>query len=658
MTGTRHTSQDAPVSGATVAAWRRLRQSRLMLPTPAEDEQGAHASQATPDVATIGSLDTTSRGFAESQQDGLAAMIGLAKAAALPPVPARELRAPEPEPPASLLGQTGAAALPRPLLAMAMPAPAIDQPLPYVRPVPVASACLPATATQQSQERRAARNSLSSAYVPWLSLLVILTVQAVISLRLVSSNTAEQDETLYLWAGHLEWAHLVHGTPMPPFATFFSGAPVVYPPLGALADSVGGLAGARILSLCFMLGATSLLWATAGRLFGKRAAFFAAGLWAVLGPTFYLGAYATYDAMSLFLIAAAAWCVVRAGTHRDVTRWLAAASAALVLANAAKYASAIFDPVVVALAVLVACPKPGAKFATMRGAALMTYTTGALVLLITIGGGNYYTGVVQTTLTRSGVGNSVASVLSQSWSLIGVLMIVAVIGVIFCVLSRSSRQRQMTMMLLCAAGLLVPAEQARIHTLTSLNKHLDFGAWFAAIAAAYAADTVITLTRSRSVQLVTCAVCAAALIIPARLGLTQVRAIYTWPNSTQFIDTFRPIVRATSGPLLVETPYVSESVLSTGQQWERWSNTRSIVLPSGRSISVPVASEGNPNVYTRYIRAHYFALVALNFRATPALDVQLAADLAEDRDYRIVATVPYGLGRYIIWRYEPPNGAR
>jgi len=117
-------------------------------------------------------------------------------------------------------------------------------------------------------------------------------------------------------------------------------------------------------------------------------------------------------------------------------------------------------------------------------------------------------------------------------------------------------------------------------------------------------------------------------------------------------------VRATSGPLLVETPYVSESVLSTGQQWERWSNTRSIVLPSGRSISVPVASEGNPNVYTWYIRAHYFALVALNFRATPALDVQLAADLAEDRDYRIVATVPYGLGRYIIWRYEPPNGAR
>ena len=51
--------------------------------------------------------------------------------------------------------------------------------------------------------------------------------------------------------------------PVPPFPAYFSGAPVIYPPLAALADSVGGLAGARLLSLVFMLGATALLWATA-----------------------------------------------------------------------------------------------------------------------------------------------------------------------------------------------------------------------------------------------------------------------------------------------------------------------------------------------------------------------------------------------------------
>ncbi len=106
------------------------------------------------------------------------------------------------------------------------------------------------------------RNLQDLVNLPVLSLLAILTIQAALSLRLVRSNSAFTDEALYLWAGHLEWAHWLHGTPIPPFPTYFSGAPVIYPPIAAIADSLGGLAAARILSLCFMLGATALLWAT------------------------------------------------------------------------------------------------------------------------------------------------------------------------------------------------------------------------------------------------------------------------------------------------------------------------------------------------------------------------------------------------------------
>ena len=80
----------------------------------------------------------------------------------------------------------------------------------------------------------------------WL-LLAVLAVQAALSLRLVWSNTAFQDEALYLWAGHLEWSHWLYGAPMPAFQNYFSGAPVVYPTLGALADTYGGLASARLL---------------------------------------------------------------------------------------------------------------------------------------------------------------------------------------------------------------------------------------------------------------------------------------------------------------------------------------------------------------------------------------------------------------------------
>jgi len=138
-------------------------------------------------------------------------------------------------------------------------------------------------------------------------LLTVLALQTVLSLRLIWSKTAFNDEALYLWAGHLELAHILHGTPVPGFQTYFSGAPFIYPPLAALADSLGGLAAARILSLTFMLGATVLLYGTSRPLFGRRAGEIAAGSFGLLGSAEFLGAFATYDAMALFLLALATY---------------------------------------------------------------------------------------------------------------------------------------------------------------------------------------------------------------------------------------------------------------------------------------------------------------------------------------------------------------
>ena len=104
---------------------------------------------------------------------------------------------------------------------------------------------------------------------------VILAVQALLSLRLIWSNTAFTDEGLYLWSGRLEWVHWLHGTRIPNFPSYFSGSPDVYPPLGAMANALGGLTAARLLSLCFMLGATALLHGITRRLFGLRPANFA-----------------------------------------------------------------------------------------------------------------------------------------------------------------------------------------------------------------------------------------------------------------------------------------------------------------------------------------------------------------------------------------------
>ena len=152
----------------------------------------------------------------------------------------------------------------------------------------------------------------------------------------------------------------------------------LYPPIGAAADSIGGLAGARVLSLVFMLGATVLLWGAAARLFGRRAAFFAAALFAVLGTTLHLGAFATYDAMSVFLVALAAWCVIRAGAREPATGWMVAAGAVLALANATAYTSLLFDPLIAALALLTAPGPPGGLVAARRAGTVLAATAALL----------------------------------------------------------------------------------------------------------------------------------------------------------------------------------------------------------------------------------------------------------------------------------------
>jgi hypothetical protein len=520
--------------------------------------------------------------------------------------------------------------------------------------VPPAAAPGVRGAPSQRRERGAGLRFLAN----W-PLLPVLAVQAVLSLRLVRFDTAFQDEAAYLWAGHLQWAHWLHGAPIPPLSAYFSGAPVIYPPVGALADSLGGLAGARILSLAFMLGATVLLWGSAGRLFGRRAAFFAAMLFAVLGPTLNLGAFATYDAMSVFFVALAAWLVIRAGERQDATIWMMAAGGALAVANAAGYSSVLFDPVVIMLAVLTAFPEPGGKVIARRCVTLL----GTVIVLLSggllIGGSSYLTGIGQTTVMRAAGPDSPFTVVGDAWSWVSVIALLAVCGVVAGWVNHAGRARAWLLAILAAAVLLGPLEQARLHTVASLNKHVVLGAWFAAIAAGYAVDRFIASAAVGWTRVLTCGACVLALAFPITLGASQSRMLSTsWPNSASFIAIFRPLADHGRGRLLVEDPAIAKYYLAAGSQWKRWSSTRNIVLPSGASTAGPasaagVTGAGNPAVFAEFIKTGYFSVVALNFADTTALDHRIANELRASHHYRVIQVVPYGpKGTYVIWRYQ------
>ena len=494
-------------------------------------------------------------------------------------------------------------------------------------------------------------------------LLAVLAVQAALSLRLLRADTASQSEALYLHAGHLEWAHWLHGAAIPAFPSYFSGAPVIYPPVGAVADAIGGLAGARALSLAFMLGATVLLWGAAARLFGRRASFFAVALFAVLGTTLHLGAFATNDAMSVFLVSLAAWCVIRAGAREPATRWMVAAAAALALANAASYNCLLFDPLIAALALLTA--PGGGRLAARRAGTVLAATAALLAAGLGAGGGSYLGGFERTMLTRAAGSASPLAVLDQSWSWAGLVLVLAISGL---VVSCASRQGAAQAWLLgfCSAALVIgPLEQAHLHTAAALHQHVGLGAWFAAIAAGYTVDRFITASPPGRGRAVTCAACVIALIFPAALGLTQSRSFSSsWPNAKSFISIFTPLADQSTGPLLVEDPSIAEYYASAGAQWQRWSSTRNITRPAGVSVGGPAASAsvtsaGKAPVYAKYIAEGYFSFVALNYADTTSLDGQITADLRRNPHYHIIQVVPYGtevppigLGTYVIWQYQ------
>lgn len=357
-----------------------------------------------------------------------------------------------------------------------------------VQPLPRASHRRPASRTWPAQR--------VLAVVP---VVVLLALQAVVSYRLIYATGASNDEAIYLYSGHQLIHEMWHGGGSPYYETYFSGAPVIYPVFAAALDHVGGLALVRLVSGVFMLIAAGLLFATARRLFGYWPAVIATGLFAALGVTQGLGAYATFDALALMLMAFAAYCAVKAA---DNARWLLAIPIVLLLANMTKYASVIFDPVVIMLAALVLRPM-GWRRVRHRAAILTGVTLSLLIIAVLLAGTAYLRGIMVTTLDRktgSGILNlnpaSTPTIVIFSWNRIGLVAAIGALAIILALMVPRERASLPLLSLFVAAGLLVTLEAIHLQDLTSLNKHDDFGAWFTTIAAGYALARGAELTRA------------------------------------------------------------------------------------------------------------------------------------------------------------------
>jgi 4-amino-4-deoxy-L-arabinose transferase-like glycosyltransferase len=531
-----------------------------------------------------------------------------------------------------------------------------------VPPASVPPGQLPTTRARESKKRRAIWDNPFFARMPGLPIACILAVQAVLSLRLIWSNTAFQDEALYLWAGRVEWAKWLHGTAPSqnlynPFSAYFSGSPVIYPPLGAMADSIGGLAAARILSLCFMLATTGFLYGATHRLFGRRAALFAAALFVATGSTQFLGALATYDAMALMLLALAMWLGVRAAESRPGARiaLLVTASAALALADAAKYASALFNPVVIAVTALAIWRARDVKKGAAAAAIMLAVLCVLLLIGIRFGGPPNWQGIKFTTLTRSTGTAAVSGVLYVSGTWVGVVAMLAVIGAV-AVSYVSCRAEKALAWVLAGAVFLAPAEQARIHTVTSLFKHVDFGAWFGCIIAGYAlaslARAVPAAKASAAGAVSACLVLVAAI---AGVGLSNSH-FNGWPNSSKMISAIGPAITKTGCPCLL----ASDNLIDYYLPAQTWQDQLTTVYYFRYPDSAERRLVHGALAYQQAIAAHYFRLVEIDPSENAAVYWPVTRELAVTRGYKLIDSMPSNVADepFEIWVYSPPRAPR
>jgi hypothetical protein len=131
-------------------------------------------------------------------------------------------------------------------------------------------------------------------------------------------------------------------------------------------------------------------------------------------------------------------------------------------------------------------------------------------------------------------------VFQDSWTYTGLIIILAAVGAV-AALSGQNRSRSLLVGSLALASLIIPLAQVHGSTAVSLQKHLAYGAWFAAIAAGYGCSR---LTQHVSLGRAAVAFAGAlALIYPTVNGWSSAWHWYhTWANSQSLVSAETALV--------------------------------------------------------------------------------------------------------------------
>jgi hypothetical protein len=481
-------------------------------------------------------------------------------------------------------------------------------------------------------------------------LIGIMVLQTLLSLR--NTNTAFEDEAFYIYSGHLELAHLLHGTAITDYASFSSGAPVLYPAFSAILDQVGGLLLVRLFSLLMLLCSTGLVYLTARRLLGTRSALAGAALFACTPAAIFMGGLATYDATAVFLLALSAWIVVRAA--RSPWPYYILALLPMLLAVGVKYASLLFIPTVIVLAGLSVLPYHGWRWALVRPVSLSLMFASMAYGALKLAGASYETGIKFTTTSRAQGTTPTFTLLKEAARWGAPMFAVALLGAFYYVFkprydldagAQPGRKGRLALaLLLIGTALLAPADQIKLHTDVSFHKHIGFGLMFVAPMAGYG---LVRLVGDHFARL---QLSIGVWVVAMALGISQSTILFgAWPNSVSLVATIAKYEKP-NGQYLVEIDEVPIYYLrgDTEAEPDQFTSTFSFQYQNAKGQVLT----GN-DAYTSAVQEGYFTVIAYDNITTPDVDNAIMNGISTGGQYRQVASLPertaFGYVTYQVW---------
>jgi hypothetical protein len=473
----------------------------------------------------------------------------------------------------------------------------------------------------------------------WLP--VIWLMQAALALRPRLNDNAFEDEGLYVFMGHRLIHHLLHGGSLPEVpGSYFSGAPGFYPVLAAMADSVGGLAAARAVSLFFALVATGATYLLGNRLFGRTAGLLGAASFVLCGSVIFQSHLAVYDSTAMAFGALAALAAVR-GVQEQRLLNAPVVAALLTLAALAKYAGMIYLPVVVALAVAVGWRD--LRWVVVRRAAFIAVAAVAMFcFIIQLFARDLIHGLMQTTLARNAIiPVSPELLLRQVVTWIGPWILVALVGALL-----RPRQEWRLSVVLLAGAVIAPLEQVRTGEAVSLSKHCAFGLVFAAPLV----GVVLARLWGRGGRGALPALMV--LLILGELGLQSSQRFLTgWVDDRKLVPVLSKAIASEPGkPILGEQPSPQRYELRKQTDAHQWNDTYAFSFDglSGREA------------YARAIDDHYFGVIYLSISTDYGAYVHnYLTYLSHQTYYRLSAKAPRILRGQVVgyWLvYTPAAG--